>query len=280
MTTPSPIITCSTGAVTRWPDVTAAERLGEWCPRIEADAFEVMLYEEWYPRLDAVMDGVRDLARPIVAVHAEKSIGPNLAADEETDRESALVDYAENCRFTREVGAGLLVLHLWGLPDGDARLDRQLDILPHLIDIAEEHDIALGVEAIPCTERTPLRNLRDVIARDDRVRIVLDTEFLAMHDEVTAALEADWLWEGDRVRHIHIKDFDGNATDADGNRRYLHPGEGDIPFKEVFAAIRDRGFSGPLALEASVMDKAGEVDLARLNASLARLRDLAAAAWS
>lgn len=280
MTTPSPIITCSTGAVTRWPDVTAAERLGEWCPRIEADAFEVMLYEEWYPRLDAVMDGVRDLARPIVAVHAEKSIGPNLAADEETDRESALVDYAENCRFTREVGAGLLVLHLWGLPDGDARLDRQLDILPHLIDIAEEHDIALGVEAIPCTERTPLRNLRDVIARDDRVRIVLDTEFLAMHDEVTAALEADWLWEGDRVRHIHIKDFDGDATDADGNRRYLHPGEGDIPFKEVFAAIRDRGFSGPLALEASVMDKAGEVDLARLNASLARLRDLAAAAWS
>lgn len=280
MSRPSPIITCSTGAVTRWPDVTAADRLGEWCPLIEADAFEVMLYDEWYPKLDAVMEGVTDLGRPIVAVHAEKSIGPNLASDSDEDRESALVDYAENCRFTREVEGGVLVLHLWGLPDGDALLDRQIAALPHLIDIAEEHDIQLGVEAIPCTERTPLVNLREVIERDDRVRIVLDTEFLAMHDEVDDALEADWLWDPGRVVHIHVKDFDGSSTDDQGRRRYLHPGEGSIPFPDVFAALRDRGFTGPLSLEASVMDEAGTVDLPRLNASLDRLRELVGTAWA
>ena len=47
------------------------------------------------------------------------------------------------------------------------------------------------------------------------VLIALDTEFLAMHNQLEAVSKADWLWQQNRVRHIHIKDYDDNASSTD-----------------------------------------------------------------
>ena len=274
-----PTVACSTGAITRWPDATDAERLEHWCPSIRADSFEVMFYDRWYGQSDAIADRLRTLDMRWMAVHAEKTIGPNLVADVPSTLESSLTALAENCRFARQLGAGVVVLHLWGLPDGDAKLERQLEAVPRLIDIAGHEGIQLGIEAIPCTVSTPLENLELVVAADPRARIVLDTEFLAMHGELDAALDASWLWKENRVVHLHVKDFDGVLVDEEGRRRYLHPGEGDIPFDRWLRGLAMRGYTGPMALEATVVDVAGEVDLPRLNTGLERLRELARDAW-
>lgn len=274
-----PLIACSTGAISRGPDATDDQLIDRWCPEIAADAFEIMYYDPWYGRSDAIAARLRDLGLRCVAVHAEKSIGPSLLAEDAASRARVFAHLRENCRFTRDLGGSVLVLHLWGLPDADARLDEQLAILPRLIDIAEDEGVQLGIETIPCTVSTPLENLGRVIAADPRTRVVLDTEFLSMQGQLDAALDHEALWSDDRVVHIHIKDFDGREVDADGRRRYLHPGDGDIPFGRWLAGVAAHGYTGPLSLESSVVSRAGEVDIARLNETLARLRHLAGVAW-
>ena len=135
---------------------------------------------------------------PIVTAHADKRIGATLSTDEPD-----VARFALDCRIARELGAGLVVLHLWELPDGDRYLERNLDRLPALLDIAEEHGLTLAVETIPCTAGTPLDNVRRACERDPRCRVTLDTEFLAAHGQLDRAHEL-----GDRIAHVHVKDFD------------------------------------------------------------------------
>lgn len=274
-----PILACSTGAITRGPDATGPERLTQWCPDIEASALEVMIYDDWYSRIENIAANIQLLKKPVVAVHAEKSIGPNLVAHGGTLRMSALKSLGTNARFARQIGANLVILHLWGLPDGDAMLDEQIKILPELISIARHEGVELGIEAIPCTASTPLHNLKRVIERDPRARFVLDTEFLAMHGELDVATEADWLWEDHRVMHIHVKDYDGHMLDSTGKRRYLHPGEGAIDFPLWLGRVAERRFQGAIALEATVVDEDGSVDISRLNTSLGYLDQTIRHAW-
>jgi sugar phosphate isomerase/epimerase len=275
-----PLIVCSTGAISRGPDAMDDQLVDRWCPEIAADAFEIMYYDPWYGRSDEIAARVRDLGLRCVAVHAEKSIGPNIVAEDASAREEVFIHLRENCRFTRAIGGSILVLHLWGLPDADGRLDEQLAVLPRLIDIAEDEGVQLGIETIPCTVSTPLENLERVIDADPRTRVVLDTEFLSMHGQLDEALDHEAIWADDRVIHIHIKDFDGREADPDGRRRYLHPGDGDIPFGRWLAGVAARGYAGPLSLESSVVSRAGEVDIDRLNETLGRLRHLTEAAWA
>ena len=107
-----PTIACSTGTITRWPDATDAVRLERWCPEIRADSFEAMFYDRWYGQSEEIARQLRTLGVPWAAVHAEKNIGPNLTADAPSTFESSLAGLAENCRFARQIGAGLVVLHL------------------------------------------------------------------------------------------------------------------------------------------------------------------------
>ena len=278
-TVATPLIVCSTGAISRGPDATDDQLIDRWCPQIAADAFEIMFYDPWYGRSGEIAERIRDLGLLCAAVHAEKSIGPNIVSPDAAAREEVFTRLRENCCFTREIGGSILVLHLWGLPDGDSRLDEQLAVLPRLIDIAGEEDVLLGIETIPCTVTTPLESLGRVIGADARTRVVLDTEFLSMHGQLDAALDDETLWSDDRVVHIHVKDFDGQEVDEHGRRRYLHPGEGDIPFGRWFARVAARGYTGPVSLESSVVGRAGEIDIEQLNASLDRLRALVERAW-
>jgi sugar phosphate isomerase/epimerase len=269
-----PMVVCSTGAISRGPDATDDQLIDRWCPEIHADAFEIMFYDPWYGRFEEIATRIRELGLHCVATHAERSIGPDLVAGDADTRERAFDHLAENSRFTSAIGASVLVLHLWGLPDGDAKLDQQLEALPRLIDIAQAAGVQLAIETIPCTVGTPLENLERVIARDARARVVLDTEFLSMHDQLDAALDDSPIWDDD------IKDFDGELEDEDGRRRYLHPGEGSIPFGRWFSEVAGRGYRGPISLESTVVGRAGEVDIDRLNRSLAKVRQLVETAWT
>ena len=132
----------------------------------------------------------------------------------------------------------------------------------------------LAVETIPCTKRTPLEVIQQVIERDSRSRIALDTEFLAIHNQVEASLDADWLWSNNLVRHIHLKDYDGNQYSAAGYRRYLHPGEGHLDFAHLFARLKQRNFNGNLSLEASVVSPDGTRDTEKLQKSLENVQKM------
>jgi len=76
------------------------------------------------------------------------------------------------------------------------------------------------------------------------------------------------------MRHVHIKDFDGQPLLLESNRRYLHPGEGDIDFERFFSGLKQRKFGGSVSLESSAIDGEGRVDIGKLQESLDYVRQL------
>ena len=130
------------------------------------------------------------------------------------------------------------------------------------------------VETIPCRYNDPLSIIYRVVDQEPDVLVAFDTEFLAMHNQLEAALEADWLWQQNRVRHIHIKDYDGNLYSTDNFRRYLHPGEGNINFPKFFDALKLHNFSGDISLETSIVNQDGFRDIHKLKKSLSMLYEM------
>jgi sugar phosphate isomerase/epimerase len=268
------------GAIARGPRAISEHRIVEIAPHLDVDGVEVMIYGGWYDRLDEVAALLAATGLVIPATHGEKSIGPDLVAEGGLHRDRAFRRFDENCRFTAAIGGDRVVLHLWGLPDSDAMIDRQIEDLPALLDIADRHGVMLAVEAIPCVVHDPLRLIDRALTRDDRVRVALDTEFLGMHDQLDTVFAADWLWATEAVVHVHVKDFDGAIVDAGtGRRRYLHPGEGTIAFEQWFGALRERGYRHAISLESPVAADDGSVDFAVANAHLGNLRALVTQGW-
>lgn len=245
----------STGLVNRFPDAAPHEAIVEWFPRLDVDGFELSIGRAW--DAERVAHDLGSAGLRFETAHADKRIGAEMLEDPR----AALAELERNCRLAAALGAAIVVLHLWELPIGDRRLEENVALLPACLDAADAAGTTLAVETIPTTIRSPVENVRLALERDERCRATLDTEFLARHGELDAALADDALWE--RVVHLHVKDYAGSLRDAHGNRTYLIPGEGTIDFDAVFETLRRRGYEGALTLEVSAVSTGGHVDVQR-----------------
>ncbi|HKF14242.1 MAG TPA: sugar phosphate isomerase/epimerase [Gaiellaceae bacterium] len=178
-----------------------------------------------------------------------------------------------NCRTAAALGAKTLVLHLWELPNGDEQIERNLEELPSCLDTADAYNVSLAVETIVGSSGTSLANLRLALERDPRCGATLDTGFLAFHGQLAESISAEWLWTDKRVRHVHIKDFDGRLR-AGGRRRYLLPGEGALDLNAFLGGLVERGYGGAITVEASALSADGELDEARLEQIAGVVREL------
>ncbi|QBD78476.1 sugar phosphate isomerase/epimerase [Ktedonosporobacter rubrisoli] len=267
---------CSTGAFSHYPDFTSHEMVLEYGPQLGIDALELMFYPSWYPRLEQVATDLQRSGLQFPVIHAEKNVGIFSGKVDTEQQARAERELAANCYLGSLLGSRVLVLHLWGWPEFDAHLEHDLQALPQFLDIARQHDIELAIETIPCKQADPLTNIQRVLACDMRSRVALDTEFLATHKQIEEVFTHEWLWSERYVRHVHIKDFDGQPFTATGQRRYLHPGEGSIDFTRFFAQLKQHSFDGFISLEASAIDNAGRVNINTLRESLSVISNLLA----
>ena len=242
------------------PDIGAIADIG---PRLGVDGVELLVTRGQLGHLDALAEIVDALPLQVPVIHAPKRFGAALPGDD------AVAALDETARFAARIGAGVAVLHLWDLPDGDRDFDGRLDAVVLAADIFEPHGVTLAIETIPCLVGTPLRNIQRVLEREPRVGVALDTEFLAMHNEVDDALAADWLWP--HVLHVHVKDFADALVDADGVRRFHLPGAGTVDFPKVFDTFEQRGYRGAVSLEAPAVRPEGGVDVDALRRCFARM---------
>ena len=266
---------CSTGAFSRFRDQTDYRSILEYGPLLDVDGLEVMYFPDWTDDIEHIATELHASGLRILAIHAEKAIGPALISPQSEEREQGWRWLQAGCRLGQVVEAKTLILHLWGLPDSDDRLADNLAVLPDCITMAEQYGLALAVETVPSRRGDTLGGARRAVEQDSRCRIALDTEFLALHGQLEAALGADWLWQERRVPHIHIKDYDGALYSTDNYRRYLHPGEGTIDFLRFFAALKARHYDGNISLEASIVNRDGTRDMEKLKRSLAWLKTFA-----
>jgi len=257
-------ILCSTGAVTRHPN-RADHRLIADVRDLPCAGFELSIYSGCVEEVDAVAERIAALALPVETAHAEKAVGARLSEGDP----QAVERLERSARLAARVGARLLVLHLWELPLGDRQLERNLDLLPACADVVERAGLTLGIETIPCTVGSPLANVARAVEREPRCVAVLDTEFLAMHDELGAAPDA-----GLPVGHIHVKDFAGEIRHGDPRTRYLLPGEGALDLDGFLDRLGADGYDGTITLEPSAVDPDGGLDRTRLAAIATALRAL------
>lgn len=267
-------VLCSTGVFTRTSDPLSHEVILRYGPQFDVDGFEVIVYPRWYNMLEEVGRALRASGMAFPAIHVEKGVGEKFGSGDTSAQEQGIADFERNCNFARQIGAHLAVLHLWGLPDSDTHLERNLRLLPRCLDIVDRYRLELAIETIPGIAADPLSNIERVVVHDARARVALDTEFLAMHGQLEALFEAAWLWEESLVRHVHLKDFAADAGDVVG-RRYLHPGDGEIDFGRFVRQVRAVDFDGALSLEARGIDGEGRVEVERIAASLRLIAELA-----
>lgn len=266
---------CSTGAFSRFPDLTDYRSILEYGPLLAVDGLEVMFFPGWTDDIESIAAELCASGLRIPAIHAEKAIGPALISTQAAERAQGWRWLQAGCLLGQVVGAKTLILHLWGLPDSDDRLADNLAVLPDCITMAEQYGLTLAVETVPCRSGDPLGSTRRAIEQDNRCHVALDTEFLALYQQLEAALDAGWLWQDRLVHHIHVKDYDGALYSTDNYRRYLHPGEGTIDFPRFFAALRARHYAGSISLEASIVNRDGTRDVEKLRYSLELLRRFA-----
>jgi sugar phosphate isomerase/epimerase len=257
---------CSTGAFSRDPDYTDYRAVLEYGPQLEVDGFELLFYPAWYPELEHIATDLQRSGLKFPVVHTEKNIGVALGKAQASQREQGVRWLHENCRLGSRLGTQIMVLHLWGWPELDDNLDNNLERLHECIDIAVSYGIELAIETIPCRQSDPLTNIHRAVERDERSRVALDTEFLARHGQIETVFKTEWIWP--LIRHVHIKDYDGQGFHPDGRRKYLHPGQGHIDFPHFFQGLKQRNFAGFISLEAPAIDQQGHVNVERLQESL------------
>lgn len=261
-------ILCSTGAFSRHPDYTNYQAILKYGPQLDVDGLELLFYPAWYPELEHIATNLQRSGLKFPVVHTEKNIGVALGKAQASEREQAVRWLRDNCWLGSRLGSQILVLHLWGWPELDDNLDLNLECLHECIDIAAGYDIELAIETIPCRKFDPLSDVQRAVERDGRSRVALDTEFLAKHEQIEVVFATEWLWKQPLVRHVHIKDYDGQGFHDDGSRKYLHPGQGHIDFARFFQGLKQYNFSGSISLEAPAIDKQGHVDIEMLRESL------------
>jgi sugar phosphate isomerase/epimerase len=270
----SPTVLCSTGVLTREPDRSDHKQILEHGAKLGTTALELLLHEAWYGHLDEVVEDLKGSSFSFPVVHSDKGIGSGLGSDDGDEVENALQRLEVNCRAAAALGAKTLVLHLWELPTDDGEIERNLEQLPACLDTADAYNLALAVETIVGSSGTTLANIRLALERDQRCGVTLDTEFLGFHGQLAESISAEWLWAEKRVRHVHVKDFDGRLR-LGGQRRYLLPGEGSLDLRGFLAGLVERGYAGAISVEASALTQSGELDEARLGQIAGVVRELA-----
>ena len=264
---------CSTGAFSRYPDHTGYQAIQKYGPHLQADGFELMFYPAWYGDTRHIATELHATNLRFPAMHAEKNIGTALGQADPVMRQRGIHMLEENAQLGSLLGCKLIVLHLWNWPELDDDLEKNLSTLSECYDIVGRYTIELALETIPGRHFDPLTNVYRALERDARSHFALDTEFLYNYGQIETVFETPWLWEGNRLHHVHIKDSLGQPF-IDGQRVYLHPGEGRIDFARFFEQLREKNFTGNISLESPALTRDGEVNVEQLQHSLDFIRRL------
>ena len=141
-------IFCSTGTMIGRPNGRDFRLLKQFCPRLECDGFEFILYDSWYAQIEDLTAFLKEIRLNIPVLHCEKSLTEHIARGGEEEEKEAFRLFEINCRLANDIGAEKMVLHLWNGIISDTRFENNLRVYPALRDTAEKHGLTLLVSCI------------------------------------------------------------------------------------------------------------------------------------
>lgn len=270
-------ILCSTGALIGRSNNRDYRLLQKLAGELACDGYEFMMYSSWYGEWEILADYLEGLGLYMPVLHCDKRIGEAVSQGEDVteERSEAMEKFRVNCALARRIGAGALVLHLWGGMASDQQFARNMRAYPRLRDAAESYGLDLLVENVVCNRENPMKRLAQLAEAYPQVHFVWDTKMAAFHQEETLLYREDyaWLWQRGHIRHYHVNDYNGGYMDWGSLEGGVRPmGAGRIDFDAFFRHIHRTGYDGSFTVEATAFNGEGVVDVGMLNGCFAEIR--------
>ncbi len=262
-------IFCSTGTFIGRPNGRDYRLIPEYAKRFDVDAFELMLYSDWYEELPEIVSFLKDTGIPFPVLHAEKSIGHMITVGE---GKTAMENFRANCNAASTLGSKKMVLHLWNGPSLDENIERNLHAAKELYRIAAGHGIELTVENVVVKQGSALAYLTRLYELCPEAHFTFDTKMAAFNAEMDAIYSPEhrWMWDEGIISHLHINDYAGGYMNWK-SLRTLHIGKGEIDLDKFFGFIRQH-YTGTMTLECLVLNQDGTYLFDEMNESIAILR--------
>ena len=265
-------ILCSTGALIGRPNGRDYRLLKQFCPQLDCDGFEFILYSTWYDQIDALTVFLKDLKLNIPVLHCEKTLSEHITKGGEEEIREAFRLFEINCTLANAVGADKMVLHLWNGEISDSRFENNLRAWPELNRRANAHGLTLLTENVVC-RKDPMTHWVELYQAYPEIKFVFDTKMADFHNQLDLLYDPryDWLWKENHILHYHVNDFGGSYMDW-SNLKVLQLGKGHIDFDRFFRFIKETDYRGDFTLEGTGFDQTGQVNLRNLNDQFALAR--------
>ncbi len=266
-------ILCSTGALIGRPNGRDYHLLKEYCPQLDCDGFEFILYNSWYDRIEALTAFLQKLKLNIPVMHCEKTLAEHITAGGEEELQEAFRLFEINCRLANAIGAEKMVLHLWNGTVSDSHFENNLNAWPELNRRAGEHGLILLTENVVC-HHDPMSHWEELYRHYPEIKFVFDTKMADFHGQLDLLYlpRYAWLWRENHILHYHVNDFGGAVMDWN-NLKVLQLGKGHIDFGRFFRFVRETGYTGDFTFEGTGFDQTGYVSIANLNGQFALARE-------
>lgn len=207
--------------------------------------------DEVIPRINAMKSKIDSAGVKVWSIHLpfSRTLDISVTNDEARKRNVGII--AKMIKASAVFNPSKLVLHSSSEPIADSereeRIKNSIESVGILRKYAEEIGAQLCVENLPrtCLGNTPEELLR-IIADYPEVGICFDTNHYLTGTPVYFAQTA-----GHRIGTLHISDYDGV------NESHWIPGDGTIPWNELFTLIQEKGYKGIYMYEA-MKNKNGE----------------------
>ena len=259
-------VLCSTGTFIGTVNNFDYRLIEQYAGILDCDGLEMMVEPFWNDELGEIAGYLARRRLGFYSLHADKSIGDLISRNGEGDLAEALRRFELNCMAADKIGAGLLVLHLWGGTASDKNINFNIKVYGDLLEIARGYGVIITVENVVCNTHNALAHLCElhkIYAHD--AKFIIDVRHAEFHKNLRETCEAGHLWAN--VLHTHISDYKGGRMDWAKLRPVLRPGAGDVDFTYFFGFLRRIKYGGWLALEAGARNADG-VDFVKINESL------------
>ena len=263
---------CSTGALIGRPNGRDYRLLKEFCPQLDCDGFELMIYPDWYTHPEDLIAFLKPLGIRFPVLHCEKAMSEHITKGGEEELREAFCLFRINCEVAEALGADRMVLHLWNGVISDSRFENNLEAFGNLRTAAEAHGLDLLVENVVC-HQDPMTHWEELYRAYPDIHFVFDTKMADFHRQLELLYDENhaWLWQEGHIRHYHVNDYGGGYMDWN-NLKVLPVGRGHIDFSRFFAFIAKTGYKGDFTLEATGFDQTGSVNFELLNTQFADVR--------
>ena len=265
-------ILCSTGALIGRPNGRDYRLLKDFCPQLDCDGFEFILYSTWYDQIEALTAFLQELKLNIPVMHCEKTLAEHITAGGEAEMREAYRLFEINCSLANAIGAEKLVLHLWNGVISDSHFENNLRAWPGLNRKAAEHGLTLLTENVVC-HQDPMSHWEELYRNYPDIKFVFDTKMADFHGQLELLYlpRYAWLWRENHILHYHVNDFGGAFRDWN-NLKVLQLGKGHIDFDRFFSFIKETGYTGDFTFEGTGFDQTGYVSIQDLNEQFALAR--------